>query len=261
MIVSDRRKQVFCHIPKNGGSSLRSHFLTNWDDARQYRGRQNVAVLQGAIHDLTHLTPREAQTFFGDDLIGRGYRVTAVVRPPLPRVASALLQYVRSFVGDRHFATAELVERALQERPLPALCDAAARDYRCIFFRRQSDFLEGVPERQRDLVDMADLSVRFPDLGTRNPGGRLPAWAKAFDRPVTRRLSGHLGRAVKDRMIAALVRKDPDVSAAIDTAVDHHMDFLTDFYGVDQLLYDTVRSRDASTSAGARARTGINGSG
>ncbi|MEM7237443.1 MAG: hypothetical protein AAGC86_10975 [Pseudomonadota bacterium] len=244
MIISESRQQVFCHIPKNGGSSLRHYFRATWSDHRQYQGRQPVAALDGAVRDLTHITTREARILFDDDLVGAGHRILAVIRAPMPRVASAVAQYVRTFrAEDRNFADAGTAAGVLAQTSIRALCERADSDHRCIFLRRQVDFLEDVPDAAQDLVLLEDLSARFPDLPHENRGGRLPGWLKPLSTPAVRRLTGMFGRRLKAQLQSALTRPDQDMRETIETALASERGFLEDFYGPDQALYDRLSAQ------------------
>lgn len=238
MIISDSRKQVFCHIPKNGGSSLRFHFLTEWsDDAREYQGRREVPVL-GEIRDLSHITVAEAGQWFDDDLIGQGYRVTAVVRAPGARFSSALLQYIRSFAAqDKHFVTGDTVRKIMARTSVEDLCARAATDISCIYFRPQVDFITGVPEAQHDLMAINQLSERFPGLPRDNKGGRLPKWMGFAKHPVVKRMAGSAGGKIKAQLSRKLIRKDPQIDAAIAEIMQDNDTFLRSFYAEDQALY------------------------
>jgi hypothetical protein len=239
MIISASRRTAFCHIPKNGGSSLRYLLQDKWEDSRHYQGRQEVG---GEMRDLTHLTPTEAAVLFEDDLIGAGYTIMAVVRAPMSRINSALLQYVRSFgLGDRNFIDAAAVEKTLAQTSISALCEASGHDHRCIFFRRQSDFLEGVPEAARDLILIENLSARFPDLPVENRGGRLPGWLKGANSRFTKQLIDKLGRKTKARLLTALTTQDSLVHDVIANAITSEASFLAEFYRDDQELYDQIR--------------------
>jgi len=111
------------------------------------------------------------KAYFDDDLIERGYMTTVIIRAPLPRFSSALLQHIRSFGGgDKHFVTAQTITAYVAKSQIRDLCEPAATDVRCIHFRRQSDFLAAVPAEARDLVLMQDLSTRFPALPIENRG-------------------------------------------------------------------------------------------
>lgn len=242
MIISDSRKKVFCHIPKNGGSSLRAYWMEQWDDARAYQGRKEVEAVAGAIRDLTHITPLEANSFFGDDMIARGYGFLAVVRAPMPRFSSALLQYIRTFAAqDKHFVSADTVRKVMENTEVEELCAASGSDYRCIHFRPQSDFVAGIPVAHRDLILIEDLAVRFPELPVENPGGSLPAWMKFARQPVIKRLTRKLGQGVKNKLSRQLISKDPEVKTLIDSITAENVTFLRDFYAADQVLYDALR--------------------
>ena len=243
MIISDSKKKVFCHIPKNGGSALRAHFLKNWPDARQYQGRRTVKRANGDLRDLTHVTPLEAKAYFDDDLIEQGYVTTAIIRAPQPRFSSALLQHIRSFGGgDRHFVTAKSITAYMAHSRVRDLCEKAATDMRCIHFRRQSDFLEGVPAKARDLVLLQDLSTRFPALPIENRGGHLPKWARLAKHPGLGWFARGMGRTARTVVLRRLIRTDPDVAEAIADVLARNRAFVEDFYASDQALYDNLTS-------------------
>lgn len=241
MIISDQQKKVFCHIPKNGGSSLRRYFQDQWSDAREYQGRKPVDCLGGEVRDLTHLTISESEEYFGEQLIAGGYQVTAIIRRPEDRIKSSILQYVRSFgPGGRSFIDSAGVKSTFRDEPIEALCARAEHDHRCIYFRRQTDFLNGLDFGAHDLVLMGNLSTRFPKLQHENRGGAISSSLARFDVPLIRRVAQALGPAAKARLKSLLVRPQPDLSSAIEDIVSANKNFLKEFYKSDQALYDQV---------------------
>lgn len=251
MIVSDSRKRVFCHVPKNGGSSIRRYLLSEWsDDGREYQGRHPVDAVDGAQRDLTHITPLEADAWFGDHLLDSEYQVTAIIRDPINRFASALLQHTRSFIAnEKHFVTAELIEEVGSQTSFEDLCNASASDISCIYFRPQVDFIEGVPQDRQDLVLLEDVQHRFPGLNRDNPGGSLPQSLRALNRPLVKKALGRLSPTLKSSLARKMIKEDPAVKTALDRLMADHRDFIEVFYSADQLLY-REQSVSSARSAG-----------
>lgn len=242
MIISDSRRRVFCHIPKNGGSSLRQHFLDTWDDAREYQGRKEVDAIGAATRDLTHITPNETEEWFADRLLNEGYQITAVLRAPVERFSSALLQYIRSFKAkQKHFVTGDMITDLMAGAAIPTLCSKSATDVSCIYFRPQTDFLENVSDAAQDLIVMEDLAKRFPDLPRDNPGGSLPSWLRIANHPIAKKLAGGLGRHIKSRLAQGFIKKNPSIKMAIDAIIHDNRAYIADFYAADQALYDKLR--------------------
>ena len=241
MVIDDAQKLAFCHIPKNGGSSLRRHLLETWTGARQHTGCVPVAAADGAIRDLTHLTVAEAQAYFGEDLVDRGYRVIAVVRPPESRVRSALYQYLRVvYAEDRDYIGSTDAIAFLRSVSLADLCERSAKDYTCVHFRPQVDFLAGAPDEALDLIPISQLGERFPALPHVNTAGSLPGWLRPLDRPILRRALRGLGSGIKRRIRGALTRRDDEIQKVIAEIASAEQDFTEAFYAADQALYQKV---------------------
>ena len=241
MVISDARKLAFCHIPKNGGSSLRRHLLSSWADARQHTGVLPVAAIDGAIRDLTHLTVTEARDYFGEDLVQDGYKVMAVVRPPRARVRSALYQYLRVvYAEDRDYIGSTDAVSFLESVSLEDLCARSADDHTCVHFRPQVSFLGGVPDDALDLIPIERLGARFPSLPHVNPAGSLPAWLRPLDRPILRRVLRGLGTGLKAQIRGALTRRDDEIQAVIAEIASEGQAFTDQFYAADEALYQKV---------------------
>ena len=241
MVISDIQKQVFCHIPKNGGSSLRRHLLETWADARQYTECVPVAAANGAIRDLTHLTISEAKAYFDEDLVAKGYKILAIVREPRARVRSALYQYLRVVYADqRDFIGSTDAVEFLRTVSLPELCERSAEDYTCIHFRPQAAFIEGVPEANLELIPLKTLGQRFPDLPHNNPTGSLPSWLRPFDRPFIRAAFRSLGSGFRQRIRGALTRRDDAIQTEIAQIAENELEFIDTFYAADRMLYQQV---------------------
>ena len=241
MIISDSQKLAFCHIPKNGGTSLRHHLLQSWPDARAYGGLEAIAAADGPVRDLQHLTVGEARAYFGEDLVQDGYRILAVVREPGARARSALHQYLRTHFAERRDYLRHVdVAAFLRAVSVPDLCKRSRTDHGCVHFRPQVDFIEGVPEESLDLLALDRLAQRFPNLAEENSSGSLPVWLRPMDNRITRGALRTLGRGVRQRIRRALTRQDNDLQQAIASAVLAEKEFLDDFYSADRVLHDKV---------------------
>lgn len=241
MVICDADRVVFCHIPKNGGSSLRRHLADLWPDPRQHALVRPVEALGGAERDLTHVTVQEATDWFGETFVEDGYRVIAVVRPPLSRLRSVLYHYLRVMHPDeRDFLPTDKAIAFLRGIDVPAICARAAEDPNSIHFRPQSDFVAGVPAAQLDLIPIQHLDARFPDIPHVNKAGRLPGWLRPLDNAVTRGAVRAMGTPVRRALRGALTRRDDQVDTVIAELAAALAPFARDFYAADQTLYDRV---------------------
>ena len=101
MIISDKHKFAFIHIPKCAGSSVRSE-LAQYDDMRgrfYVEGKLRVHPVLGPL-DYNHITLRVLRSYF-EDIYKRlqGYRVFAVCRDPYERFPSSLAQRLMMYRG------------------------------------------------------------------------------------------------------------------------------------------------------------------
>lgn len=246
MVISDAQKLAFCHIPKNGGSSVRRYFLEIWPGARSHSGVHPVEALGGGVRDLTHLTVGEARDWYDERLVDQGYTVISVVRPPLPRLRSALFQYLRVVHPDeRDFLSTEKSLAFLETVSLEEVFERSETDHTCIHFRRQTSFVADVPGAQRDLIALEHLSQRFPDMPHVNRAGKLPGWLRPLANPVTLGLARSLGTRTKRRIRAALTRRDDRVDQAIAAMVEDGKALATAFYAEDTALYESATRKPA----------------
>lgn len=238
MVISDAEKTAFVHIPKNGGMSLRNHFGALWPDARAYRGAAPVEALGGAIRDLSHMTVREAEAWFGEQLVENKHRIIIVVRPPMTRVHSALYHYLRVMQQDeKDFIPTGKALALLDQTRLRDLCIRADSDPKCVHFRRQVSFIEGVPGGRVELVAFDHLADRFPEVPHVNKAGRLPGWLRAVDNPLSRWVVRVLGARARRLIRDALTRRDTTVERRIATMIEAEADFLRAHYAEDEALY------------------------
>jgi hypothetical protein len=242
MIISDVRRQAFCHIPKNGGSALRRYLLERWDDATEYQGRRPVDVESGRIYDLTHLTPVELCRFFDVDLAKKGFDVIAVIREPQSRFRSALAQYLKSFLQQRrdYFDDAELRD-IFSTLKVKSLCEEAFVDHSKVYFRPQAAYLEKIEPERRDLVLLGDINQRFDGLKQENVGGALPRWLRPVDTPIVRKFVKAMPTGLSQSIRRSMVRQDNSAKQRIEAFARANIAFLEDFYSEDAEIHQSIQ--------------------
>jgi hypothetical protein len=237
MVVSDIDKSVFFHIPKNGGSTLRAHFLKVWAEAREYKGRRFVEPAN-RILDLTHLSPSEAKLFFNERPCTLGYSVYLIAREPMSRFQSALLQYIQSFHPEIPlYADTRELAKFLKKINIEELCERSQEDYACVYFRCQSDYV-GESAYTAVALEFVNAYFSIANDEKKNPGGSLPKWLSVISQlPVARSLGSRLPN-LKDRVKLLMMQKNLDIGEMIETVVDENAVFLRDFYADDFKFYE-----------------------
>lgn len=141
-LIAGETKYYFNHIPKNGGSSIRS--------ALNGRRVNNLSLQQRRLcyelnADINHLTPSFIKTYF-PDLLNKIHEsnIVSIVRDPLERFVSALAQRLRWYYGKNlsELSRQELLEEvAVIINYIASNKSALVFDKEFIHFQRQSDFL------------------------------------------------------------------------------------------------------------------------
>lgn len=169
MIISDKFKFVFVHIPKCAGTSVRQ-LLAQFDDTgERYRPHVMEHRSYGKI-DFTHLPLPLLLDIAPDDFEKlRAYEAFAIVRDPRERFFSALAQRLKMY-EKRELAqmqSAEVIESAL--RVIDALHQPSNRfAYNFIHFTPQVDFInlngERLVQNIYPITDVASLVTHLEDL-------------------------------------------------------------------------------------------------
>ena len=187
---------MFVHIPKTGGTSIRSHLndansernltLRNYHELWRYlthygSGSPPLSVV------LVHL-PISFLTDVGfvDPDCGIPHIVT-VVRQPEKRYPSAFADCRRKRLVPRRMSREKIIEHlAMRNR---VLTQSYLRDFFPIFLAPMSAYLEGLSEEHLRLVHIDDLDSVLPTMGVagrdvswQNPGSKNDQYLSKSDR-------------------------------------------------------------------------------
>lgn len=147
MIISDRFRFVFVHIPKCGGTSVRVA-LSRFDDRNSYyslcalRKNKDIGLL-----DYAHIPLKLLESYFKDDFeCVRKYSGFAVFRDPYARFPSSLAQRLMMFKGRK----LELLSRGEVKREIDEVIKYITHESpnvpiinpEFIHFSRQIDYVE-----------------------------------------------------------------------------------------------------------------------
>ena len=109
MIISNKHRFLFMHIPKCGGTSIRYQLEALDDTDKYFFGNRHHEVL--GKFDFSHVTLPILAKFFPETFEKtRTYRSFAVCRDPMARFQSAVSQY------SRQFGAGELSEQSLADQ-------------------------------------------------------------------------------------------------------------------------------------------------
>lgn len=263
MIISDKYKFVFVHIPKCGGSSIRKRLESIDGIDSSFYGISDHPEL-GKI-DLTHLPLSILQKHFVEafDKIKR-YESFAVLRDPFQRFPSSVIQRLRLYgatpvevLSGRDIAAAvdEIIEFLSDSRSTEIL----PHDFSHFHRQRGFVFNDGV-QIVRELFPLSDISTVFArlaelvdapvhnetamarthenksesfvsDLSARVAARLLPFYTDS----VKRRLPTGLRRMLRQRFLVDLASKYEDVFTS-----NHVMEFVGDYYCEDIELFEHV---------------------
>lgn len=191
MIISDRHRFVFVHIPKCAGTVVR-RILAHLDDTGgAHTNRVDEHPDLGRI-DYVHIPLAVLRDRFPAEYEKvREYESYALVRDPFARFPSSLSQHLKMYgatpiqkLGSREVESeVRRVVRFLKERDKPGLY--LPPEY--IHFQRQSDFVDHRGERVvRNLYATGRVQALVSDLSTR-AGISLEAPAEPANRSVVYR--------------------------------------------------------------------------
>lgn len=147
MIVSDRKKIVFMHIPKCGGTTVRRQLLPLDDTGGRFSlVREHPAL--GRL-DYTHISLPLLKDYFPEEF-GKvlRYQGFALCREPFARFRSSMAQRISQYVGaELTSLDAETQEKEV-ERAIGRLCeDRTITDPAFVHFTPQSDYVFADGER------------------------------------------------------------------------------------------------------------------
>lgn len=160
-MISHHHRTVFVHIPKCGGQSVETAFLTDlgldWETRAPLLLRRNDTPRLGPPL-LAHLTAREYIAFrYLPETMFEEYFTFAVVRDPYARAIS-LFNYMR-FSGDLAAFVGTFLPRQFEFAEGYAI-DGHRYNGKYHFVRPQADYVMG-----RDGQVMVDEVIRLEDIG------------------------------------------------------------------------------------------------
>ena len=258
MIISDKEKFVFVHIPKCAGTSVRSRIEHLDDRSGAYSGRLEQHPELGLLN-YVHLPLQTLSDHFPAEFeCIKSYRSLAVLRDPSKRFASSIAQYCNRYTDTDIRSHSRKTLKAVVQKVLDALQDYDVKapgerlPAELIHFQRQRDYTH-VGDRQiiDHLVEITNVeSLLLSLLGAealrgdatvksnetrvyRNAGIRALA-------SVSRRLAPSVGAALprrvsqwaRDYLYSSLNRQFDDVFE--DEVV---RTFIASYYACDERLF------------------------
>ena len=166
MIISDKYKLAFVHIPKCGGTTVKLS-MAALDDRGGLYSKVQIHPELGRM-DYTHIPLRIMKRYFAEDFeCVRTYRSYALCREPMDRFLSAVLQ--RIMVYDQARRRETLPRDALRaeiERVIGYLSEHDTIDnHRFIHFEKQCSFLFSDSEQVVDRIfRLCDMDRMFEEI-------------------------------------------------------------------------------------------------
>lgn len=266
MIISDRHRFAFVHIPKCAGTSVRGQLQHLDDRDGYYTGRVDRHPTLGLL-DYVHIPLFTLRDHFRSEFekVG-GYWSFSVVRDPFDRFPSAISQRLKKYGGGAiQNQTTEKIKAEIQHS-IDCLLRQPRHQYQLpaeyIHFQKQVDYvyLDGVQIADSlylvDEVDrlLQDLSARTgldslvredgsePRVANRSIVYRNEAVRRLVDttRPFARMIYRAVPRSAQQRLKAMVYvprnsRLEPLFSSEYVT------DFIKDYYREDLVLFDDIR--------------------
>jgi uncharacterized protein YfkK (UPF0435 family) len=90
MIISHKHKFCFVHIPKNGGTFIKSVLSKYHDDPITFYG---VCKIKDTVKDLSHINMQDLKHLF-DRIQEQSYVTFCIIRDPIERFKSGYIEYV-----------------------------------------------------------------------------------------------------------------------------------------------------------------------
>jgi len=264
MIISDRHRFAFIHIPKCAGSYVR-HYLEPFDDSGgAHATRVDEHAWLGRV-DFVHIPMAVLRQYFAEEYRKiRRYRTFALVRDPVDRFASSVSQRLRMYGGRRaeDFTRWELTREV--DAVIEYLATNAGRELLppgYIHFQPQTDYIyDGGDRIVQSVYTMDNVAALLDDIGKlvgmtfdleKVPSDHVSKRSRAYRNEIVRvvveavqflswRLAARLvperGRQALRRLVyVPRSRRFPDVfESSVVTA------FVEDYYRKDLAFYRSV---------------------
>jgi hypothetical protein len=257
MIIDDKHQVFFQHIPKCGGTSVRTQLQAVDSYNGQFYGLITHETL-GSM-DLAHLPLYYFHACYPEQFAKlETYQSFAIVRNPYARFVSATFERLAVFRGIRQTAA---TPRVAMEEAEAAIAWLRGRERFCdagyIHFARQTDFISLNGRRMirniHTLEDMAGLGAGLSRITglTFDPETRKNTnFASAnklmsvlhIARPIYRKLTTLEQREEVLKLLHRWKIQSPDKIYAEFTKTPMIRSFIDDYYADDIVLYEAVRA-------------------
>jgi hypothetical protein len=271
MIISDKYRFAFVHIPKCAGTTVRNS-LQQLDDRDGFYTRRVDQHAEIGLMDYVHIPLFELRNYFGSDFERiHDYWSFAVVRDPFARFPSSVSQRVRMYGDEPIQKQGVAAIKSAIDDSMEFLAKQPRHNHRLpaeyIHFQKQVDYIYLDAERIVDTLYMVDEVTTLigdvgghvgqelladvggdPARGNRAVVHRSDALQRLVEttRPVTRLFTGVLSEAARQSMRNMVyVPRDRRLSSLFNSG--YVQDFIRDYYREDILLWnEVVRSKQES---------------
>ena len=269
MIVSDRHKVIFIHIPKCAGTTVRRALQPHDDTGGRFDRRIEPHDGLGPV-DMTHL-PLDLMAQLAPEehakLVGGDYAAYALLRDPFARFPSSVAQRLKMFRGaELAQVDAATLKREIAETIRYLSDTPAGHDPAYIHFRRQSDYaLRDGRQVVERLYTLDQIDAFWADIAARTGGAATPETrsrnrTRSLSLPLLRRPVQAASRAVARVLPQAAYRPMRRRARRVlmtDTATPHAAVFASDeirafvaaHYAEDIALFERVRDAGPGATA------------
>lgn len=261
MIISDKEKFVFVHIPKCAGTSVRMRIEHLDDRSGAYSGRLEQHHELGLLN-YVHLPLQTLADYFPAEFeCVKSYRSLAVLRKPRDRFASSVAQYCNRYTDTDMRSHSRKTLRRVVWRLIDILQNyevkspGARLPAKLIHFQRQRDYTHLQEAQIIDyLVDVADVEAVLSSLlGAAALKG--VSMQKANESRVYRNAGIRLLALVAERLTPGLAGALPLSATRLVrryfySPLDHQFDsvfedhivqsFVASYYASDQALFNEI---------------------
>jgi len=167
MILSDRYRFVFAHVPKCAGSYVRNTLAPYDDTDGRFSGREQRQPFLGIWH-YAHIPLCILQQYFPSEFERlQIYRSFALFRDPFDRFPSSIAQRVKQYRGMPLHTLSQADIQSEVDVVISCLSQQdEITDPSYIHFVRQSDYLELKGERViQNLYSVRNVSIMLRDIG------------------------------------------------------------------------------------------------